>query len=160
MGAKLIDKGPGLARLQSMAKRLGERPSLRIGVLSSAPVADGSEFNMAELAAVHEFGAPSVGVPERSWLRATYDAKREAWEALLKRALGRVVDGKMSENAALQLVGLRAVADIQSRIRTNIAPALKPRTIARKGSSLALVDTGRFLQSIAFEVMRRESDQG
>ena len=48
-----------------------------VGVFASAGDTEGGEFSLAELAAVHEFGSPENGIPERSFIRSTMTAARE-----------------------------------------------------------------------------------
>jgi hypothetical protein len=152
---KFTATGDGLEKLRALAKQLEVRPEIHLGVLGGVggQAAPGSNLTMAELAAIHEFGAPRAGVPERSWLRSTADAKRREWLALLERTLTLAVRGRIDVGAALELVGQRAVADVQKKIRSNIPPPLAQATIDRKGSSVALIDTGRFVQSISYEVV-------
>lgn len=150
MGATLKAAGDGLERIRKLAAELKAKPVVRVGVLGDGGNDD--ELTNAELAAIHEYGAPRANIPERSFLRATADAKRQEWLALMERGLRLAVAGRLSVKAALGLVGEQAVADIRTRIRAHIPPPLAPRTVARKGSSVPLVDTGRLLMSIAYEV--------
>jgi hypothetical protein len=52
----------------------------------------------------------------------------------------------------MKLIGMRVVGDIQDRISDGIPPPNSPITIARKGSSKPLIDSGQLRQSISFEV--------
>lgn len=156
MGKKssLRDSGPGARRLKQIAALFAEQPTLKIGILGQG-MHDGSLTN-AEVGAIHEFGAPRAGIPERSFLRATADAKAGDWSKLLLR-VGRLVgEGKLSAEEALSIVGEQAVMDVRSRITDGpgIAPPLQPATIRRKGSSRPLVDSGRLVQSIGYEVTK------
>ncbi len=45
-----------------------------IGIQDSEAAGDHDGIDNANLGAVHEFGAPSVGIPERSFMRAPFDA--------------------------------------------------------------------------------------
>lgn len=155
MPASLKVKGPGLAKLQTLAKQLTERPHVKVGVLQKGgKAARAGEFTNAELMAIHEFGAPRAGIPARSVLRATADAQRAKWMAMLERAIRGAVAGKIDLLSALDLVGLRATADMAATIRRGLDPPLKPATVKRKGSSKPLIDTGRLLQSLGHEVVR------
>lgn len=147
-------RGDGLKRLQASAKQLAGKPRVKVGVLGGGD--HGPDLTNAELATIHEFGAPRAGVPERSFLRSTADLKRREWLALLVKVLQAAVDGKTTVQVALELVGQKAVADVVARIRNGagIPPPLKPATIAAKGSTRPLVDTGRLVQSIGYEVVR------
>lgn len=154
MGANLKSSGEGLKRIAELARQLKAKPVIRVGILSGTP--DEEELSMAELGAIHEFGAPRAGIPERSFLRATADAKRLEWMALFERALRLAVAGRLTLDQAMGLVGQQAVADIVARIRdgAGIPPPLKPATIAAKGSTRPLVDTGRLVQAISYEVKK------
>lgn len=155
MRSKFAAKGQGLEKLRKLARELSIRPQVKIGVLGAA-VYHGDELTNAELAAIHEFGAPRAGVPERSFLRSTADQKRRQWIDLLTKVLEKAVEGKTTPQVALELVGQKAVADVVAHIRTGagIPPPLKPATIAAKGSTRPLVDTGRLVQSISYAVVR------
>ncbi len=138
-----------------VASQLSVRPEVRPGIFGAAAAApvEGSDLTMVELGAIHEYGAPKANIPERSWLRSTADEKKNEWMALLERALVQVVRGRLDVQTAMELVGQRCVSDVQKKIRSNIPPALAAETIRRKGSSVALIDSGRFVQSISYEVV-------
>jgi phage gpG-like protein len=162
MSARFTAKGKGLDELKALVKQLGEQPQIKIGVLTGSGASvgrgDGSTLSNVELAAIHEFGAPRAGIPQRSFLRDTADLKRDEWIAFLVRALKVVVAGRMPLETALDLTGQRAVADVLARIRQGkgIPPLpLAPATIKAKKSSRPLVDTGRLVQSIAYQVVRK-----
>jgi hypothetical protein len=48
------------------------------------------------------------------------------------------------------------VPDLRAHVRAGLEPPLQPATIRRKGSSTPLIDSGRLLQSFAYEVRSRE----
>lgn len=109
-------------------------------------------MTVAQLAAIHEFGLPSRGIPERSMVRATLrinDAKYR--EANRKIGIG-ITMGKMDQRKGLDLLGVMIKGDIQQRIAAGIDPLLKPATVKRKGSSTPLIDTGQLRGSIDHEV--------
>lgn len=154
MGASLKSSGDGLRRIAELARELKLKPVIRIGIISGSP--DEDQLSMAELGAIHEFGAPRANIPERSFLRATADAKRLEWMALLERSLRLAVAGRLTVDQAMGIVGQQAVADVVARIRegAGIPPPLQQATIDRKGSSRPLVDTGRLVQAISYEVKK------
>ncbi|MDF7681191.1 hypothetical protein PT300_11600 [Enterobacteriaceae bacterium ESL0689] len=49
-------------------------------------------------------------------------------------------------------MGEKLAGEVKRKIQSGIAPPLDPKTIARKGSSRPLIDTGNLLQSITYEV--------
>jgi hypothetical protein len=112
----------------------------------------GSTMTVAQIAAVHEFGAPARGIPERSMLRETiriHDGKYR--DAMRKIGLG-ITAGKIDQRRGLDLLGVMIKGDVQQRIAAGIAPALKPATVRRKGSSTPLIDTGQMRGSLDHEV--------
>lgn len=121
-----------------------------LGVTIGIHAEEGSE--LARIAASQEFGTDTI--PERSFLRSTLDEQDGAYREATADAIRSVLDGKRSAQTALERLGLRVVRDVQGKIRSGIDPALAPATIAAKGSSKPLVDTGRLLRSITYQVRR------
>lgn len=102
---------------------------------------------MVEIANEHEFG---LGVPERSWLRDWVDENEAMIRNDLRRAAMRIIEGKLTAHQASDLLGTKYVAAIQTRIANGIQPPNAPSTIARKGSSTPLIDTGQFRSAITY----------
>lgn len=136
-----------------------------VGADADVP-ADEDGITIGRLAGVHEFGAAIrmrngtvIIIPERSFIRATVAANRGAYSDLAAKFSARVLDGKMTEARALGLIGAKAASDMQKRIAAGIEPANADSTIARKGSSKPLIDTGRLRQSITWAVVdKRDAD--
>ncbi len=123
---------------------------VKVGFPSNATESDGTKT--ALVAAVHEFGSPSQGIPERPFVRPSLDKNRAKRSALNKQNLKKVLNGGITIDAALGQLGHMAAGDIQEEIRNgNFAP-LKPATIQRKGSSKPLIDTGQMRQSVTYEL--------
>lgn len=152
MKAKLTIKDKGLGKLMRLGAQLKAHPRVKVGVLGKSAPREGAIDNVG-LAVVHEFGVPSKGIPSRPFLRSTFDAKKDDWNKLLARMVVQALAGKLTVHQALGLLGQRAAADVKRRITSgnNFVPNA-PATIARKGSSRPLVDTGRLLGSISYEV--------
>lgn len=118
-----------------------------------------SDLTVGEIATIHEFGLGNV--PERSWLRAWFDENntklREGLLKMMKKAIQESIrSGKpISDTTRKQVMdklGLFAVGGIQSRIAAGeIQPPLDPKTVARKGSSIPLMDTGQLRSSISHQ---------
>lgn len=114
----------------------------------AAPEGEEQEpLSVAEIADAHEFG---LGVPERSWLRAWVDENQAMIRNDLRRAAMRMIEGKLTAQQAADLLGTKYVAAIQTRIANGIAPANAPATIAKKGSSTPLIDTGQMRSAITY----------
>lgn len=104
-----------------------------------------------------EFG---IGQPERSWLRAWYDATNTKSREEIRTMLKAIVAGRISAEAGLNQLGARFVGEIQARIAQGIPPPNAPSTIAKKGSSTPLVNTGQFRSSITWSVEFGEHGEG
>ncbi len=148
---KDIDRGFGVVR-SNMRNLDGEAVAIGIqGPDAAAVVHDSSDLSNVALASIHEFGAPLAGIPERSFVRSTFDAKNKTWTRLIaslaKKIYGATPQGPQR---VLGLVGEKAKSDMQNTINRGIAPPLKQETIDRKGSSKPLIDTGQLKQSITW----------
>lgn len=124
-------------------------------------VAEDGDITLAGYAAVNEFGSSDGRVPERSFLRSTVDENADKYAVLLEKAVGRAADrivegGNAGEAMTTELgkVGLRAERDVKRKIRDLKDPPNAASTIARKGSSNPLIDTGRMRQSISHRVLK------
>lgn len=133
---------------------------VKIGVLASK--AGGQQrdgIGMLELAAIHEFGSPAAGIPERSYIRATFAKNHDDLAQLTAKLAGAVFRDEMQIGRALGLLGTWGVAQVKAFItEERVTPRLEDsragrRTIHRKGSSVTLVDTGRLIGAIQFEVV-------
>jgi hypothetical protein len=141
--AKMTDKKT--AHWESLKKAMGRARKYRVVV--------GWIGQQAGLAAIHEFGAPRAGIPERSVIRATYDAKQGEIHQLAVQLAAQLLVGKTTVERALGIIGLKFSTWCKQRIGSGgfLAPNA-PRTIARKGSDRPLVDTGQLVQGITFAV--------
>lgn len=149
--ARVIIKDRGWDKLVGNARRL-QNASISVGILDSATPESGSDISMAELAAVHEFGAPSVGIPERSFIRSALDEGDAKIQAAKRRIVGGVMDGKLEPERGLHALGQLCKTLIQQKIIAGPFVPNAPSTIRQKGSSRPLVDTGRLRASVDYVV--------
>lgn len=125
---------------------------IRVGI-----VGKGESF-FAMLGAVHEFGTNRAGrnrnvtIPERSFLRSTIDDRRETKRAMA--GASAVFDFSVEAGGVLDVIGLTMAAAVRRKIRSNLPPKLKAATIKRKGSSVALIDSGALVNRIQHEVTK------
>lgn len=134
-------------RIARNVEQLLKDQRVRVGILG-----DGRN---ATIGAVHEFGSPARGIPERSFLRASLRKMRATGQlaGMTERISRAILTGKLAPVRGLQMLGAWASAQVKSHIvDTNIPPPLSPRTIARKGSDRALVDTSQMLNAITWAV--------
>ena len=134
-----------IKKLEKVAKSLKGPDSVKVGLpKGSNDYPDGTSVIM--VGSVHEFGSPSKGIPQRSFLRVTMEKGRREYRQLFKKLAKKIVNGKMTKEQALGVIGIQVQGDVQERITKGISPKLK----SREGT--ALIDTGHLRQSITYEV--------
>ncbi len=122
----------------------GKRPKLppsyrvTVGLHADAGVHGNANMPIVSLGEIHEFG---LGVPQRSFIRGWFDSKQDQIRADVKAFA-----------SAPEALALRLAAGCQDYIAAGVAPANAPSTIARKGSSKPLIDTGVLRSSIVGKV--------
>src|SRR5262245_44048037 len=103
MTTGVTDIDRGWRRLVS-GLRKSRRVEARVGVQAPEAEADhGEGLTNADLAAIHEFGAPAAHIPERSFLRSTFDENQRAYQQEADRIAGAVLDGNAAEGEVLLL---------------------------------------------------------
>jgi hypothetical protein len=117
-----------------------------------------SDIDVAFIGAVHEFGAPNAGIPERPWLRPGVRSGSAEMQRLNRVNLIKMLRGQLNPAVALRQLGAMAQGFVQKHIRSGDFTPLKPATIAAKGSSKPLIDTGQMVQSVTFEVRSKSDD--
>ena len=144
-----------------------------VGILSS------TSGELIKIAAVQEFGADIpvtdkmrgffaynfgvnlkksttvIKIPERSYIRSSFDDKKSRVMEL-GDMLYEVVNGGMSPRNFYEALGQTCVGIIQDYMINEVnSPPNSGLTIANKGSSNPLVDTGRLVGSIDYEIKYR-----
>jgi hypothetical protein len=149
----ISEKDRGAAAL---VRRMLESGGVKVGVLEQDAArehtdedGEDSGITIGELAAIHEFG---LGVPRRSFLADWVTENQSEIVKLSVRGGRALVLGKMTIEQLLEQLGQWSVGSIQERMSNNIPPPLAPETIAAKGSSVALIDTGQLRSSITYQV--------
>lgn len=128
----------------------------QIGFPSGINYEDGT--SVAYVAAIQEFGAPAVNIPARPFMQPTVTEKKDTWVKTIEKSLPKVALGKMSAFDVLDLVGMQAAADIQTKISSIYTPPNAPATIRAKGSAKPLIDTGLMLASVQNAVNKTGSE--
>lgn len=111
-----------------------------------------SPITIAQIAATHEFGSADGRIPERAPIRTTLAKHSKDIKRLIKKVSGSVLDGKMNKKKAIGVVCQKIADGLVSTIEGNLPPPNEPSTIARKGSSKTLIDTGQMKNSVDWEV--------
>ncbi|MCM0627413.1 hypothetical protein M5J14_23315 [Lysinibacillus sp. OL1_EC] len=155
MGVRIRIRGTN--RIPQLVQSIRELKDfeIEIGIFGS----DDSFYAM--IAAVHEFGITirkergSIVIPERSFLRSTFDEKNSEWAKFVKKQLPKLLDGQMNARTICERLGAKMVGDIQRKLTQLDDPPNAPSTVAQKGSSNPLIDKGGLRQRITYKVVTR-----
>jgi hypothetical protein len=112
---------------------------------------------MAMIAAVHEFGSPEHGIPERSFLRGGIRRGIPKFQRLNILNLRCVLLGSKTIEQAIGQLGAVAAGEVKREFTAGTFAPNRPATIARKGSSRPLIDSGSLRQSITWVVEGEQS---
>ena len=154
--SKLV-KDIDMTVFDELKRRLGGADKVvNVGVPEGKKEEDGTPVAM--VAAVHEYGSPSQGIPERPFLRVAVQKNRIKYVRLNRINLVKMLRGQATVEQALGQLGEMAKGDVQTEIRSGDFAPLKPATIKRKGSSRPLIDTGQMVQSIQWELGDKNHD--
>jgi hypothetical protein len=108
-----------------------------------------NEFGTAGGASGGGWGGP---VPARAFLSGAFDDNRDKWGRAADVAISQALAGERPFAAGLGVLGTLAQQDIQAKIGSGDFAPNSPLTVALKGSSTPLIDTGALRQSIRYEV--------
>lgn len=117
--------------------------TLEAGFLEGVTYPDGMSVPM--VASLNEFG--TYNIPPRPFFRNAINKNSDKWGKIF-------LQGMQKQNAknAFGLLGERIRKDIVQSINDTNEPPNSPVTIARKGSSKPLVDTGLMRASVNYRI--------
>lgn len=127
-----------------------------IGIHEDAGAHDDSGISNAQLGAVMEFGTDNGNIPARPWLRPGVESGNEEYLKIITEGM----EDQQPLGQSLEIVGLVAVGKVQQYMVDLRSPPNAPQTIARKGSSNPLIDTGSLRQSVTHKVTSEKPTEG
>lgn len=116
---------------------------------------------LAFIAACHEYGVPTKGLPMRSFARSTMHANSTKYSKLLGVVLTSWQRGEITIEQALEKLGYTITQDMQETITRGVPPDLKPATVKgkqRRGSprpNTPLRDTDRLFNGIKAKIAKK-----
>jgi hypothetical protein len=138
-------------QLKKQQQRFAKQRRVLVGLPSNAPnYPDGT--SIVAVAVINEFGTAKI--PERSFLRKAVYSNAQKYYNMFRQAALVVLRGK-DETKELQKIGMVASQDVKLQIDATLNPPNAPYTIARKGSSHPLIDTGHLRQQITYKLRSR-----
>ena len=135
-------------KLKELAENLGDGKVLRVGFLEGAPY-DKTGTPVATVAASNEFGNPANNQPPRPFFRSMIADKSPEWG----NDLAKIAEAaQFDATEMLGRMGQHISDQLQASIRDFTDPPLSPVTVAKKGFSKPLIDTGHMLRSVAYDI--------
>lgn len=144
MGAIVEDRDLGYKQIVKEVKKLG-RSSTNVGLFGSGGSAS---VNLAERAAVHEYGTRNGNIPSRPFMRSAFDKNRKSLIKKINSLYGKVIKKECSAKKLLKITGEWFTGKVKQEITIGNFKRLKSQTIKRKKSSKPLIDTGNLRSSV------------
>lgn len=151
--SNFTDKDKGWNELMtSFRLKAGETAALVGYTQSSGKYKGKDSMTVAQVAAIQEYGSKDGKIPERSFIRSAMKEHEKEFKKLQKKVSAKVIAGKLSKSQALGILAQAAIDWIKNKIDSNVPPANAPSTVAAKGSSHTLIDTGQMRNSLGWEI--------
>ena len=133
-------------RLKENCRKL-EKQKIVVGIVGSA------DSEVLKIAHAHEYGVPGK-LPERSFIRASFDADKAKLEALVDQQVSKVLAWDKTADAAANTIGAQAAQMVQSFIDENrVKP---PSKFSRKRVHITLFETGTHIRDrISWKVVKK-----
>ena len=105
------------------------------------------DSEVLKVAQIHEYGTEKM--PERSFLRASFDADREKLGSLVSEQVNKVIDGRASATAAANAIGAQAAQMVQNFIDDALMVGVGSVTILHgKGTGALKEEIRRYLRTV------------
>jgi hypothetical protein len=108
--------------------------------------------SVASVAARNNYG---IGVPQRDFMGLALPEIQRHTKEIMSSLKGRGVLTVKQYEAVMNAAGTKAEADIKKAIVDLTDPPNAPATIAKKGSSNPLIDTGHMVQSVTHVIRKK-----
>lgn len=143
---KITDKGDMHGRLQKLLAATKGPTTVKVGLPAGKAPGD-----LVSIAFWNHYGT-SRGIPPRPFISMALFKGRTQIRAAMRAHAKAMMNGTMTMDRALPLLGIQGQTLIQNQIGSNMPPPNAPSTIAAKGSSSTLIDTGRMLGAVTWAV--------
>lgn len=112
-------------------------------------IVGGTDSDILKIAHAHEYGDGKM--PERSFIRASFDADKEKLSNIVTGQVNKVLYGQTTADAAANAIGAQAAQLVQSYIDDN---RVKPQSdFSKKTQHTTLYETGTHIRDrIAYKV--------
>ena len=151
MPAKTTDTDMGMQKILAEMEALGQK-RVKVGIQNDAGVHAGGDMSVAAIAYINEYGTRDGRIPPRPAHTNAFDDNKTSLNSLVNRLIRGVSEGKLTAQKAAAILGQTHEDNVKQSITNLRSPANAPRTIAQKGSSNPLIDTGQTRNSVRYVV--------
>lgn len=129
-------------QMQSVCKEM-EGKKILVGIVG------GADSEVVKIAHAHEYGDGKM--PERSFIRASFDVDQDKLDTIITGALDKLMTGQVSPDAAAASIGAQSAQLVQNFIDENrVKP---PSDFKKKTQHTTLYETGTHIRDrIAYKV--------
>ena len=157
MKHKTVDIDHGFKRIGKEIRLLRKKPHVKAGLMGSTKHKGSSGTRVVDIGITHEFGSPEKNIPQRPFIRSSFDEKKEACWTKTRRLKKLILSGRMTVSRALDILGLTIERDQKTKIRIQDPswPELSDATIKQKKSTKKLIDTAQMMNAITHKKVMR-----
>lgn len=137
----------GWARIREDLAELGLH-KIEVGIQAGDGAHGG---DVADIAAQNEFGAGPV--PARPFMRTSFDENEPGLVSASAKLAQAVIDGRFSPDQSARMLGELHQNQVVAKIDEIRTPKNSPATIAAKGSSKPLIDTGDMRAAVRYGIL-------
>jgi len=171
---RLIIKDRGWNEIKKEHKRL-DGVKIEVGLFGSG---NSPENNIAARGAVHEYGARIkitekmraflhaigihvkastmfINIPSRPFMRNAFDSNIRVLKKFIEVQYKKLLNDEIELDKFFKRIGVFHEGQIKGSIKTGSYTRLHPATIAKKGSSKPLIDTGVMLNGVKYKIKIR-----
>lgn len=133
-------------RLRNACREMSQKKIL-VGIVGS------EDSEVIKIAHAHEYGTGKL--PERSFIRASFDADQDVLNGIVSGALNRMLSGQATPDATANSIGAQSAQLVQNFIDSN---RVRPQSdFSKKTQHTTLFETGTHIRDrIAYKVVSRE----
>lgn len=125
---------------------------VEVGIVRETVRHKKAKMTVTRLAAIHEFGSISANIPARPFIEPTMRENRFKYRKMMWKDAKNISRGLRSPRAALTQIGKEGVDDMKAKILEGNFTPLSAKTIAKKGHSTPLIESGQLYDAIKYKV--------
>lgn len=148
---RIINPFKAKLALKGLERNLQRDGLVLVGVPEGAGTYEDG-LTIATVAAVNNFGSADGKIPARPFLAPAVEKGAPQYRRLAELMIPKVIAGQMDMRDLLEQMGQLAEGHVKQEITDLDTPPNAPSTIAKKGSSNPLIDTGALRQSIRYVI--------